>query len=217
MAETMMETLRRRRVTTAARSMAMSESNEQQLHNKAEAAKEQLGNLTGIDEDANYVAQLSHHYYEMKARYHNKRVTTTVVQSAKRDKFWTRVQVCCKTAEVTPERYMKAQFTYFHTAFGTTPKITQLATEAAVDRAQAFEGKTTGKVVGNAIEVKADLGALFGRCEKQIREVCRKQKMDRATYYRTFVLTGLLPMAKEFLRRDPVYQEVANGTGNIPT
>lgn len=212
MSETMMEALRKKRATTAARSIAMSQINEQQIHNKAEAAKEVLGNTTGITENAAYVAQLSHHFYEMQARYKGKRVCTTVVESEKRKTFWTKVQSCCKTAGVSPERYMKAQFAFFHTAFGTTPKMHQLATAAAIDRAKAFEGNTAGKVVSNAIEATTDLGALFGRCEQQIREVCRKQGMDRATYYKTFVVTGLLPMAREFLARDPVYQEVLNAS-----
>lgn len=210
MSETMIETLRKKRATTAIRSMAMSETNEQQLHNKAEAAREQLGNTNGINEDKELIAQLAHHYYQMKASYSGKRVQTRVVESAKRQQFWGKVQVCCKTAGVTPERYMKAQFSFFHIAFGTTPKLSQLATEAAVERAQSFEGKTSGKVVGNAIDAGVSLGSIFARCEKQVRDICRVQSVTREEYYRIFVIPGLISMPHEFLNADPVYREVAS-------
>jgi len=217
MNETMMEVLHKRRLIKVANSIRMIESNEQQLQNKAEAAKEQLGNLTGIDEDAAYIAQLSHQYYIMKACYQGKSLYTKVVDSEKRRMLWSRVQACCKKADVSPEHFMKAQFDYFHRAFGTTPKLSHLATPNAVYRALAFEGKTIGKVVGNAIEFKLDLGALFSHCEKQIRDVCRAQGIDRAAYYKIFVVTGLMPMDTHFLSKDPVYQEVANGTCSIST
>ncbi len=210
MSETMIETLRRKRATTAIRSMAMSEINEQHLHNKAKAAREQLGNTNGINEDTELTAQLAHHYYHMKASYSGKRVQTRVVDSARRQQFWGKVQTCCKTADVTPERYMKAQFSFFHIAFGTTPKLNQLATEAAIERAQSFEGKTSGKVVGNAIESGVSLGSLFARCEQQVRDICRAQSVTREEYYRIFVIPGLISMPHEFLSADPVYQEVAN-------
>jgi hypothetical protein len=215
MEETMMEALRRRRGIAAVRSMSASEANEEQLHNKAEAVKEQLGNTNGINADKEYINQLSHHYYAMLARYRGSRINTKVVDSLRRQQLWGRVQTCCKQAEVSPERYMKAQFNYFHTAFGTAPKLSQLATEAAVERASAFEGKTEGKVVASAQDAKVNLGAVFSRCEQQVRDICRAQKVTREEYYQRFVLTNLISMPIEFLKADPVYRRVADGSNSI--
>lgn len=209
MSESMMELLRRKRATSTSRSIAMSEASDIQLHNKAEAAKEQLGNTTGISEQTTYIAQLSHHYYEMQAKYVNKRVVTRPKESKKRTQFWSRVQEACKASGVSPERYMKAQFEYFHIAFGTTPKMCNLSTDAAVERARAYEGKTTGKIVGNAIEAGVSLGSVFARCEKQVRDIMRAQKVTREEYYQRFVLTHLIAMPLEFLQADPVYRKVA--------
>lgn len=210
MPETMMEMMRRRRATSAHRSLSASDAYDQQISNKAAAAKEQLGHTNGLNEDTVYIAQLSHHYYTMQAAYTGRHVKTVVVHSDKRNKFWGRVQEACKKADVSPERYMKAQFQFFHHAFGTTPKLCNLSTDSAVDRAVAFEGKTTGKTVGNAIEAKLDLGSLFSRCDQQVRDVCNNRKMTREEYYKTFVITGLIPMPKKFLEADPVYRRVAD-------
>lgn len=209
MSESMMELLRKKRATSNSRSIAMSESSDIQLHNKAEAAKEQLGNTSGIEEQTAYIAQLSHHYYDMQAKYSNKRVVTRPKESKKRTQFWSRVQEACKVSEVSPERYMKAQFDYFHVAFGTTPKMANLATDAAIERAKAYDGKTSGKIVGNAIEAGVSLGSVFARCEKQVRDIMRAQRVTREEYYQRFVLTRLIAMPQEFLNADPVYRKVA--------
>jgi len=211
MQQSLTETIQRNRVKTAIRSLAASEHNDQQISHKTSAVKEILGNTTGISVDKHCVAQLSHQYYDMKARYSGKRVVTTVVESAKRDAFWLRVQQRCQAAGVPPERFMKAQFDYFHAAFGTIPKLNQLITEAATTRAQAFAGKTAGHVVSNAIEAPVSMGALFARCEQQVRDVCRAQKMTREEYYAAFVVTKIIAMPQQFLDADPVYKKVLNG------
>lgn len=208
MPDSMVELFHRRRAQAAARSITASENNEQYLHNKAETTRELIGNTGEIDEDAHYTRQLAFHYYEMKARYYGKSTVTRVTHSKKSENFWKRVQLACKTSGVTPERYMKAQFDFFNVAFGTVPKINQLITEAAIERAREFAGKTEGRVVSNAIEAKVDLGAVFKRCEQQIRDICRAQKLTRKEYYQHFVLTKLISMPKQFLDADPVYQEV---------
>jgi hypothetical protein len=190
--------------------MIMSEAAERQLQAKAEAVKEHLGNTGGVKPEIQLVEQLAFYYYHMRAQYARKRVTTKATESLRRQEFWGRVSVCCKAAGVSPERYMKAQFSYFHTAFGTTPKLSQLATKAATERAKLYGGKTSGNVVSNAIETKVELGAIFARCEQQIRDICRHQKISREEYYRKFVLSGLVNMPKEFLNADPTYQQVTN-------
>lgn len=210
MAETIVELLRRKRAQMAVRSITASERNESYIHNKATTAKEILGNTGVLDVDAHFTRQLAHHYYDMRARYRGKVALTRPKTSVKSVAFWAKIQTACKQAGVTPERYMKAQFDFFHVAFGTVPKLSQLGTEAAIVRASEFEGKTTGKVVGNAIEAKVDLGAIFQRCEKQIRDICRAQKMTRKEYYQHFVLTKLISMPTQFLAADPTYREVVN-------
>ncbi len=218
MIETMMEALRRKRALTTVRSMAVSESKEQQVHNKAEAVKEQLKNAKGcIDEDASYILQLSHHYYYLKASYYGNTLNTRVVESARRKKIWTRVQACCKMADVTPQRYMKAQFSYFSKQFGRIPHHRDLATPKAIYRAQNFEGETAGRIVG-VVEYKVDLREICQQSEDMLQNICKAQKLDRADCYRFLISTGMTSrLHKEFRKMDPVYQEVLKEVENVET
>lgn len=209
MQETMMETIRRKRAVSVCRSLTATENNENYIHNKAEATKEKLLHTNGFTEENAYIQQLSYYYYSMLASYKGQTIKTKIVDSESRRKFWGKVQQCCKEAGVTPERYIKAQFSYFHNVFGTAPKLNQLITEAAVARAVDFDGNTAGRVVGS-IPVHRDEGSIFRHCENQIREVCRAQSLSREEYYKKFVLTKLIPMSKEFLNLDPIYLKVLN-------
>ena len=186
----------------------MSEANEGRLHDKLEVALECIGNNTGIDADKSYVKQLSYHYYVMKARFYGLQLYSSITESARRDAVWRRIQEAHTKSGVTPERYMKAQFEYFQDMFGTVPKLSHLATDKAIERAQKFKGKTTGKVVSNAILYKPDLGAVFGRCEKQMREICKERELSRVDAYKFLIRVGMLSMLdSKFLALDPDYKK----------
>lgn len=210
MTKSMVDVLRQKRLNSARRSVSAGEARENVIHNKATIAKDLIGSNNGINEDTQLESRLSYLYYSMKAKYDNKSLHSLVVQSDKSKAFWQRVSVACKQSEVDPDRYMKAQFAYFHKTFGTTPDLSQLATDAAIQRARDFTGQTEGNVVGNNIPANVSLGAVFARCEKQLREMCRAQQCNREEFYRRFVCTGVFTFPEEFLKRDPTYLEVAH-------
>ena len=114
MSETIIDLIRKHRLTHLNKSITASEQNEQQLHNKTIIVKEQLNTLNGMSNDIECLNLLAYHYYHMKANYYGKSVQTKVKQSKKRDEFWGRVRDCCIRANVSPEHYIKAQFEYFH-------------------------------------------------------------------------------------------------------
>ena len=210
MSKSMVDYLRKRRITKVTRSIAMSEANENGIRNKAEVARNLLGSNSGIDSDTQLASRLSYLYYYMKAKYVNNALFSKVTHSEKRDEFWARVVEACKKADVSPEKYMKAQFSYFHKTFGTVPNVNQLATSGAVTRAQEFAGKVDGFIVGNNVPIEDNLGAVFSRCERQLRDMCKAQSVDRAEFYRRFVCSGVITFPVEFLNADPVYEEVVN-------
>jgi len=210
MAKSMVDVLRQKRLNSARRSVNASELRENAVHNKANITKDLIGANNGIDEDTQLESRLSYLYYSMKSKYDNKSLQSLVVHSDKSKAFWQRVAAVCKQSEVDPDRFMKAQFSYFHKTFGTTPDLPQLTTEAAIQRARDFTGQTKGNVVGNNIPADVSLGAVFARCEKQLREMCRAQKCNREEFYRRFVCTGVFTFPNEFLMRDPTYLEVAD-------
>lgn len=210
MTKSMVEVLRRKRLNSVRRSVSSSEARENIIHNKASITKDLIGANNGINEDVQIESRLSYLYYSMKSKYDNRSLHSLVVQTDKSKAYWERVGVACKQSEVDPDRYMKAQFSYFHKTFGTTPELSQLATEAAIQRARDFTGQTKGNVVGNNVPANVSLGAVFARCEKQLREMCRAQSCNREEFYRRFVCTGVFTFPEEFLKRDPTYLEVAS-------
>ncbi len=120
--------------------------------------------------------------------------------------FWSRVVGVCKDLDMTPDTYLKAQFTYFHQTFGTVPDVQQLITDKALERAKTVKG-FTGRVAASAIQSSVPLPALFKSCDKQVRDICRAQKLTRKEFYQKLVLTGEFPMPVSFLEADPIYKE----------
>jgi hypothetical protein len=175
------------------------------LDAKAKAVKSHTG--SSMDPIAQ---QLAHHYYTMKAAYYSKRLTSYAVDSPKRAEFWGRVRACCEESGTTPELYIRAQFKYFHSVFGTVPTLPQLITELAVDRARSNEQDGGRRIVASSMETKTDLGVIFSRCNQQVQEVCRVRKISREDYYRQFVVSGLIQMNKQFLESDPAYQRACD-------
>ncbi len=124
--------------------------------------------------------------------------------------YWTRVYQASQQTKLTPGQYLQAQFEWFHDRFRTTPDVRQLATPAAIQRAEEHSGSFR-RVVAGSIETDIPLSAVFKRCDKQVRDMCRAQQITREDFYRDFVLTGVMAMPLSFLTADPVYGRVCSG------
>lgn len=127
--------------------------------------------------------------------------------------LWTRAEAARRQANVSQERFIKAQFVWFTKVFGKYPEPLQLTTEAAVDRAREFTGSTEGKVAPVAVAHKSSLSTLFRENEKLLQKMMQAQKCSREEFYVRFVLTGIYSLSKEFLEADPVYQRVRGQSG----
>lgn len=121
--------------------------------------------------------------------------------------LWTRIVRAWKASGVSMQDYVKAQFAWFHEKFRKAPEPVQLATDEAVLRAATVAPKKVGSVAKEEI---LDVGALFSRCDKQIRDVMRAQKMTREEVYRKLVKPGILLIPEKFLRQDPVWKALEN-------
>jgi len=206
MHENIIEHLKKKKLTSVKRSIASSDANEQYLHAKAQIVKNKLNKAIQEPAEDVLITLLANYYYVSKANYTSSNVHTRVDMSARRKAFWVRVASCCKKSGVTPEVFIKAQFAFFHKAFGTIPKLPNLATEAAVDRARAFVGNTL-LIKGSTKQANLDLSALFSRTDLQIRSICKAQGMSRLDFYKNLVITGELCLPKEYLSADPVYKK----------
>jgi hypothetical protein len=125
--------------------------------------------------------------------------------------LWTRVANAWKCAECTPTQFMRAQFAWFHKAFGKAPKVKQLTTDSAINRAREFTGNADRRIIGNNVSSKIDLAAVFRESEKLLQDMMRAQNCSsREDFYRDFVLSGLVTFPKAFLNADPSYRKVTN-------
>jgi hypothetical protein len=201
------EQLKHIKLKNIERSIKASEQNEISIREKSRLIKPILGTHNPVETLEIKAYQLSVLYYEMKARYDGKATFTKVATSDKSKDLWRRVAVACDKAGAEPRMFMKAQYDFFHTAFGTIPKLNQLATEGATTRAQLYAGNDKS-IVGNAMEHKISVGSLFSYCEKQIQDICKAQNCNREEFYQRFVLTRLLSFPKQFLESDPVYRKL---------
>jgi len=125
--------------------------------------------------------------------------------------LWIRVEKARREADVSPERYLKAQFVFFDKAFGTYPKTKHLATEKAIERAKTYEGKTEGRVLGNMRPPDLDKADVFRQSEKLLQKMMNAQNCTREQFYKRFVLTGVYTFPKEFMEADPAYQAAKEG------
>lgn len=119
--------------------------------------------------------------------------------------LWKRVAACWRSSGVDPDTYVRAQFTYFHNAFRRAPTAQQLATDAAVVRAASVVPE---KVSTNNIPASVDTAELFKRCEKQMTDVMRAQKMTREEVYRKLVIPGFLAFPDQYLKADPLWKQL---------
>lgn len=207
MPTTITDYLTKHRLNQIKKSITSSESNEAYIHNRSVATKALLSQDLPVVTTTHTGADLSAIFYSMLDKYTGKQRFAHVTTTPKSVAMWGRVAAACAASGVPPHTYMKSQFDYFHRLFGTTPKLTQLATENAIVRAQVFSGSDAA-IVGNGIEHKISIGTLFSHCEKQIQDVCKAHKLTREEFYRKFVLTKLLSLPTSFLEADPVYKNL---------
>lgn len=156
--------------------------------------------------------QLTEMYYSMVARFRGKTNFTTYTPSAKRDAIWRRIIARVRESGVSSEDFLKAQFKYFADTFGCPPNLPSLTTEKAVKRAQDFKGML-GNAVATAVDYKSDKVEILQYYDKLARDVCKAHKITKEQFYRAFVKTGEIEMAKVYLDADPVWRKV-NEQGN---
>lgn len=203
-----MEAVRKRRLRAAKASISYGETRDKILHEKAEQVK-QLLTGTKDPQQCTLELQMAELYYKMLDEYYHKQSIRMPHTPNKRSlALWRRVATSCRQAQAEPEAYLRAQFSYFHKAFGKPPEVYQLATENAVTRAQTFEGNSKRKVIGNDIRHKGDFASIMRQGEQQMQQLCRAHDLTRAEVYRRFVLTGLFTFPKQYLEADPVYKQV---------
>lgn len=150
-------------------------------------------------------------YYNMLGEYRQKAVYTDFSNINKKSiAFWSRVITLCEKLEIHPKDFLQAQFSYFHITFGKAPELSNLLTEKAAERArQAVQLK--GRIVATAIDADISKSDIFQQCDRQVRDICRAQKMSRTQFYAQYVLTGIVKLPLYFLNNDPEYQRLIDG------
>ena len=200
---------RERQTQQLTRSIQGAEQFEKRVEKKAEYVKELLtGDNPNVGVPAEVVAFRDLYVVFLERYTGGKAYQFTGKMSSQAISLWTRAESARKRANVSQERFIKAQFVWFTKVFGTHPKPVQLTTEGAIDRAKDFTGETSGKVAPIAVAHKISLPALFRENEKLLQKMMKAQKCSREEFYVRFVLTGVYSLSKEFLEADPVYQKV---------
>lgn len=203
---TVTEMLRQEKLKKLIRSNHGAEAAQKSLHRKSEFAKNVLkGHAQNVPE---YRARTE--YYKRLNAYRNRYKPETYTDSKRVLALWKRVVKAIDKSEVPLDKYMAAQFAYFDETFGTTPKIYQLATEAAIERAREYVGTTKKRV--ERYSKSASTADVMREADKQVRAMMKAQKVDRVTFYKRFVLTGVVQLPKQFLDRDPAYRKAKEST-----
>lgn len=145
-------------------------------------------------------------YYEYLGAYQRRARGITTITSKRSLALWRGVVACAKEAERPIEEYISAQFQWFDKNFGTYPKSYQLRTKAAVQR--ALEGSNNPRKVVSKYKASTNSTAdVMRMADKQVRDMCRAQKVTREEFYMKFVLTGLVQLPEPFLKADPAYRK----------
>jgi hypothetical protein len=199
------------RLATLNRSIAATENHERRVANIATKTSALLNGETELHTEhlEEYCARSA--YYRLLEEYTRKPYHGMTGQAftPKGLSLWKRVTSALKASGVDLETFLRAQFTWFHEKFRTAPKPVQLTTDAAVVRAASVKPV---QVRTSNIEANIPIGDLFRRCEKQMTDLMRAQKMSREEVYRNLVLPGLAVFPDKFLNADPLWKKVkSNG------
>lgn len=206
------EIVRKARAQKAEKKRRGSEQLERVIDRRAVSTKALL--KTDFQGDPSHIEEFAMMslFHRMNDEYHRRSVPVECTMSKRAVSYWRRVINAQEKAGVDPETYLRAQFAYFHDAFGCAPKAMQLATENAIMRAKEFAvTKFQPKVYSNASEFPIELIDLFKTCEKQLQQIQKAHKLSRVEVYKQFVLTGTVYFPKSFLEHDPAFKQAKNG------
>jgi hypothetical protein len=117
--------------------------------------------------------------------------------------LWRRAVKALKASGVDRETFVRAQFTWFDKTFRTAPTPVQLTTDEAVVRAASVKPEA---VRTNNVAADISVGDLFRRCEKQMSDLMRVQRMTREEVYTKLVKNGLAIFPAQYLNADPVWR-----------
>jgi hypothetical protein len=205
------EVLRRRELETLKRSDAYSSVRSQRTHDHAKHVKQVLSGETISPEVPVSIQVLRDTYYNMLRSYQGNDYSYPTEMNKQSINLWTRVETARSKAGCLADKYIKAQFAWFHKKFGKAPTVEQLSTPGAVERALEFSGSTTGRVVGNNIIHKNSLAETFKQNEVLLQSMMKAQQCTRVEFYKRFVITGIYSFDTRFLEADPAYQKALNG------
>jgi hypothetical protein len=197
--------LRERRLQTLRRSIAGSEMQERKLIDLAGRATEVVRGTSQYAGSPYYEQYRMRQIYLEELEKYTRKQQFTGEMNPRAIALWTRVCKACKHSGVDPVTFIRAQFTFFHNAFRTAPTPVQLTTDAAVVRGASVKPE---KVMTNDIPANIDVRELFSRCEKQMNDLMRAQKLTREEVYRRLVKTRLVAFPELFLNADPVWKQV---------
>lgn len=200
------EAVRAQRLKQLVRSNAHGEQYAEGVHRKAEFVQAMLkGTATDVDEH-----NLQHLYYQHVTAYTGNKYANPTIRTKRQLAYWRSVGKAVKTSGVAPSKYMAAQFNYFDKVFGTYPKVQQLHTEAAITRALEFTGNT--KTLVKRYKSTNTTADVMRQADKQVRQMCKAQKLTREQFYKKLVLTGIVSLPKVFLEADPAYRKAKEST-----
>lgn len=202
------EAIRERKLRSLKASITYCDTRDRMLREKAEATKALIGKGADTAKIDPRVMKMSSLYYKMLDEYYAKSQIRMPHSYSKRAiAMWKRVADSCEQSEVEPESYIRAQFAFFHKAFGKPPELSQLATDNARTRAREFSGKPAAKVIGNDIKHTANFADKMRAAEAHMQNICRAQSMTRLEVYTKLVIPGLVVLPPEYLKADPVYKQ----------
>lgn len=207
MAVDILSLLRDKKISNINRSFGQQERYERELHQKAERA---VSVVTGTNPHAgkpHYEQYMLRDIYNRELEVYSRKSVFTTEMNPRALSLWTRVVKAWKSSGVDMETFVKAQFTYFHNVFRTNPTVLQLTTDSAVLRAASVKPE---KVMTNNIPAEISLADLFKRCEKQMTDLMRAQKLTREDVYRKLVLPRLVIFPDQYLNADPAWKKVLN-------
>lgn len=107
----------------------------------------------------------------------------------------------------TVDHYMKAQFQWFHAVFRKCPEIKNLATKAAIERANLYVPETSN-ITTAVVAFKKDVPTLMRNAEKQMTALREARSLTREEVYKQLVIPGLFRFPQEYLDADPVYKRI---------
>lgn len=197
-----LEAIKKHQLRSIKRGIVSSEIQENVTRANAEHVKVVLnGEADDIDE-----TKMAGIYGRLRSQYDGKpHMGKPLSKRAK--SFWQRVIAKQKESGVSAEKFMTAQFDWFHKNFGKIPDVYQLTTDAAVTRAKEYAGSENKKIVSTAREANVNFADLMKQADKMMRDICKAQGMTRLEVYTKLVIPGHFTFPKQYLDSDPVYKQ----------